>query len=111
MHHATVVADLQIGMVILPVGHPADRVHKAERLVEVLELEALADRLAAFGGLPAGQGGQKLFDLRRVQRLFALARPAMLRSECIAVHGIFSGWEAISIHRAWVCVQFRLEWC
>ena len=42
-HQTAVISDLKIGMVILAVGNPGQRVDECERLVIVLETEGAAD--------------------------------------------------------------------
>ncbi|ABM95866.1 hypothetical protein Mpe_A2913 [Methylibium petroleiphilum PM1] len=60
-HRAAVVADGEIGVVVLAVGDPGHRVHEADGLVVVREAVGLLDR--TFDERPADHRLQVLADL------------------------------------------------
>ena len=48
-HHRTVVVHAEIGVVILAVGDPGQRIHERDGAVVVVEAERAQQRLAIFG--------------------------------------------------------------
>ena len=89
------VTGLDIRVMIFMIGHEADRVDKAQRVMEVVEFEILDDGLAISAQLPTRHLAQQRGYLRAVKGvLAAFARLAMLGSEVDRVHAEVHGLKA-----------------
>src|ERR1700736_1154307 len=80
---AVVVADLEVRMVVLDVGHMRDGVHETHRPIEILERQLAADRLAIRRQDPCGiEFGEQLNGCRACEGLHStLTGSALFLSE------------------------------